>query len=213
MTLFTRTTSPTTFHWFPQLLTTFCSIYSDNYPPPKLKRTQRAERFHAYLDQDSFVLRSQLCQCSVTNQTHSFSPPSRQRSLTPSTRWPWGQHTLQYPHETKLGLRNGGNCNGTDVTGANTITKKPNKQRNEVSRLLTDIRHTKHNEFAEINLRGLLLRKKRMLYSYVRTSMLLAKVRAQMSTDHTVPNRERWMTAMETRYLGLRRSGPVWRVN
>jgi len=147
------------------------------------------------------------------NQKHSFSPRTRQRSLTPSTRWPWGQNTLQYPHETKLGLRNGGNCNGTDLTGANNITKKPNKHRNEVSRLLTDIRHIKQNEFAEIHLRGLLLRKKRTRNSYVLTSTLLVKVRARMSTDHTMQNREKWMTAMESRYLGLRRSGPVWRVN
>lgn len=157
------------------------------------------------------VLRSQLL--SMPCDKHSFSPPTRQHSLTPSTSWPWGQNTLQYTHETKLGLRSGGNCNGTDVTGANGITKKPNKQRNEVSRLLIDIRHTKHNEFVEINLRGLLLRKKRMRYSYVRNSMLLVTARTRMSKDHTVPNRERWMTATEGRYFGLRRSGPVWKVN
>jgi hypothetical protein len=163
------------------------------------------------LSRDSSVLRSQLCKCSVVNQKHSFRPPTGQRSLTPSTRWPWGQNTLQYPHETKLSLRNGGNCNGSDVTGANKITKKPNNETRSAACWL--IYSTQNNEFAEINLRGLLLCKKRMRKSYVRTNTLLAKVHAWISTDHTVPNRERWMTAMEGRYLGLRRSGPVWRVN
>jgi hypothetical protein len=67
---------------------------------------------------------------------------------------------MQYAHETKLGRLNGGNCKGPDVTGANKITEKPNKQRNEVSSL-QNIKH----EFEEINLRGLLLRKKRMRHS------------------------------------------------
>jgi hypothetical protein len=75
--------------------------------------------------------------------------------------------------------------------------------------LLTDIRHTKQNELAEIHLRGLLLRKKHTRNAYVIIGMLLAKMRARMITDHTVPNREKPMTAMKRRYFGLRRSEPV----
>jgi hypothetical protein len=44
-----------------------------------------------------------------------------------------------------------------EAAGAKTINKKPNKQRNEVSHSLRDIRHTEQNGLEESNSVGLLL--------------------------------------------------------
>jgi hypothetical protein len=59
-----------------------------------------------------------------------------------------------------------------EVAGAETISKKPNKQRNEVGHSLKDIRHTEQNELAESNSLGYCLRYKTGVTPYVQTSTL-----------------------------------------